>query len=94
MKKNDDTEFEKDVLHKNTKRLFQVFLPTLPTLLIDKTCNVIFDTTKKTVNQKKKCFHLKRMDSCDGLVNLHSTRKHKFDQNMDFDYDCDCDSSL
>ena len=90
-------------IKRDTKKVLQILLPNLPSQLIDLTCNTICHekekSTKKHIHnhnlyprihekREKNQFILKRVDSCDGLIDLNSNKnsKNNIKRQMDFHF--------
>jgi len=65
-------------LRRDTKKVFQILMPQLPSPLIDMTTHIMFhDPRKEGDSVPKEKFVLKRVDSCNGILTLSSSNNKK-----------------
>ena len=66
-------------LRRDTKKVFQIFLPQLPSQLIDMTTRLMFNAPQKEVVSlpKERRFIFKCAENCNGVLSLTSTKLDK-----------------
>lgn len=66
-------------LRRDTKKVFQILMPQLPPQLIDMTTHIMFQAPNKEEGKSppRETFVLKRVDSCEGMLTLSSTKPAK-----------------